>query len=397
MELRKYTYKLYPSVTQQEKLFQWLDLHRDLYNAALQERIDCYRKTGQSLTYNDQQASLTQVRAELPEIKAIPVYSTRMTLRRVDKAFKAFFSRVKTGQTPGFPRFKGRARFRSFEMCGGSGWSWQFGDEGRHGNLALKGIGAIKARGKARVLGKAKTSQVCFKNGSWYLSLTVEAELVARPDRPTKACALDWGVETLASVIEQDGTQREIANPRLYRRAVEQMTEKQQKLSNKTRGSNRYRKARHNLAKAKARLRRQRTDYQHKLSAQLAKDYALIATETLSIKNMTRSAKGTQENPGSMVKQKAGLNREILDTAPARLFDMIRYKVEETGGLFMLAPTRSLKPSQRCPDCGTVAKKSLSQRQHTCDCGCDMSRDMASALVVLKWALDNGQELSEAA
>ena len=397
MELRKYTYKLYPSVTQKEQLLQWLDLHRELYNAAIQERIECYQKTGKSISYNDQQAGLTVTRAEIPEIKAIPVYSTRMTLRRVDKAFKAFFSRVKAGQKPGFPRFKGRARFRSFEMCGGSGWSWHFGEDKKHGRLQIKGIGGVKARGKARILGKAKTSQISFKNGQWYLSLTVETEAVAREDRPTKVCALDWGVETLVSVIEPGGRQTTVDNPRFYRRSAEQIVKLQQSLSNKKRGSNRYRKAHRNLAKARARLQRQRTDRQHKLSARLAKDYALIATEELNIKKMTKSAKGTQEKPGSWVKQKAGLNREILDTAPARLFDMIRYKVEETGGLFVLAPTRALKPSQRCPNCGTVAKKTLSQRVHSCECGCVMPRDMASALVVLNWALESGQELSEAA
>ena len=149
MELRKYTYKLYPSVTQKEQLLQWLDLHRELYNAAIQERIECYQKTGKSISYNDQQAGLTVTRAEIPEIKAIPVYSTRMTLRRVDKAFKAFFSRVKAGQKPGFPRFKGRARFRSFEMCAGSGWSWHFGQDKKHGRLQFKSIGAVNVRGRA--------------------------------------------------------------------------------------------------------------------------------------------------------------------------------------------------------------------------------------------------------
>ena len=216
--------------------------------------------------------------------------------------------------------------------------------------------------GEERVLGKVKTSQISFKNAQWYLSLTVETEVMTREDRPSKACALDWGVETLVSVIEPGGRQTTVDNPRFYRRSAEQIVKLQQSLSNKKRGSNRYRKAHRNLAKARARLQRQRTDRQHKLSARLAKDYALIATEELNIKKMTKSAKGTQEKPGSWVKQKAGLNREILDTAPARLFDMIRYKVEETGGLFMLAPTRALKPSQRCPNCGTVAKKTLSQR-----------------------------------
>ena len=75
---------------------------------------------------------------------------------------------------------------------------------------------------------------------------------------------------------------------------------------------------------------------------------------------------------------------------------MVRYKVEETGGEFVEAPTGKLKPSQRCPLCWTLKKKALSDRRHTCDCGCTMPRDAASGWVMIKWALGFGQELAEA-
>lgn len=99
------------------------------------------------------------------------------------------------------------------------------------------------------------------------------------------------------------------------------------------------------------------------------------------------------------VAQKAGLNREILDTAPALLMQLLRYKVLETGGLWVEAPTRKLKPSQTCPACGYIRKKSLSERTHECEaCGHSAPRDIASACVVLNWALygASGQELAEA-
>jgi putative transposase len=110
--------------------------------------------------------------------------------------------------------------------------------------------------------------------------------------------------------------------------------------------------------------------------------------EELAIKNMTRSAKGRVDKPGKNVPQKAGLNREILDTAPALLMQLRRYKVTDTGGMWAEAPTRKLKPSQTCPECGHVRKKSLSERTHRCEsCGHTEPRDMASARVVLNWAL----------
>jgi putative transposase len=115
---------------------------------------------------------------------------------------------------------------------------------------------------------------------------------------------------------------------------------------------------------------------------------------------MTASAAGTVDDPGSKVRQKAGLNREILDTAPAALLQKIAYKVQETGGLYLEAPTRTLRPSQSCPACGTVTKKLLGQRWHCCQaCGHEEDRDSAAARVVLRWALGTvecGQELPEA-
>lgn len=95
---------------------------------------------------------------------------------------------------------------------------------------------------------------------------------------------------------------------------------------------------------------------------------------------------GNSLEPGTNV-AKSGLNREILDTAPALLMQLIAYKVKETGGQFLEAPTKKLKPSQRCPSCWTGKKKPLSQRIHRCECGCEMDRDMAAAQVVLRWAM----------
>jgi putative transposase len=151
------------------------------------------------------------------------------------------------------------------------------------------------------------------------------------------------------------------------------------------------------LAAAHAKSARRRLDWAHQQTARLARQYALVATEELRITRMTRSAAGTVEEPGRGVAQKAGLNREILDTAPALFTSLLRCKVLETGGEWVEAPTRKLKPSQRCPACWATAKKKLSQRTHACaECGYTEPRDLASARVVLSWALGthHGQELA---
>jgi putative transposase len=386
MKIRKITYKLYPNKAEQNALLECLRLQKDLYNGALQERIDCYQKTGKSLSYNQQQASLTQIRADIPEYKALPVYLSRMTLKRLDITFKSFFNRVKKGQTPGFPRFKSIKRFTSFEICAGSGWSFNFGNDRKNGTLHINNIGTIKARGQARTLGKPKTSQVMYKGGKWFLSLTVECE----PEREmtsAEAMGMDWGVSHLMTITHEDGSYIQIKNPRYYQHAKEQLLMLAQAVSRKKRGSNRWRKASKALAQLRAKIARKRHHDHHQLSHDIAQQYAFVATETLTIKNMTGSAKGTAEAPGKNVAQKAGLNREILDTSPAKLLAMICYKVEETGSEYKEVSAKKVKPSQRCPDCLTVIKKSLSMRTHKCACGCHMPRDAASGLVMLRSAL----------
>jgi putative transposase len=137
-----------------------------------------------------------------------------------------------------------------------------------------------------------------------------------------------------------------------------------------------------------------RLDWLHKLTCTLARNYAMVGMEELAVKAMTQKKKGKVggadevQNSGMGTAQKAGLNREILDTAPAKLMSQLRYKVEETGGLWMEAPTKMLKPSQTCPQCGKVKKKGLDERMHECEaCGHREPRDVASARVVLNWAL----------
>ena len=225
---------------------------------------------------------------------------------------------------------------------------------------------------------------------------------MAQPERERAgdgALAYDWGVQTFLSDVTHTGEVENITNPRWWRQARDEIVALQQAVSRKgSKRSNRRTKAVHRLAAARARVARRRMDWAHQQTAALAGKYALVATEELTLGNMTRSASGTAEEPGRQVARKAGLNREILDTAPGLLTSLLRYKVLETGGEWVDAPTKQLKPSQRCPNCWQVEKKTLSQRAHACaHCGHEEPGDTASARVVLRWALESksGQELAE--
>lgn len=386
LQRRKVTYKLYPTRKQSEVLHRQLVAHQQLYNAALEERISAWRHARKSISYEDQSRSLTDIRAALPGDWAwLNCSSQQVTLRRLNKAFQSFFARCKRGDTPGFPRFKSLSRMPGFGYKShGDGWRFTPGKDWKHGTLRLAEVGHIKARGQARTPdGTIKSCELMHAHGQWHLSLTVECA----PQRTagTEVGAADWGVETLLTVADRHGVHT-IENPRLSRKGIERQVELQQKVSRSKRGSKGWKRACKALRSFKRRQARRRLDEQHQLSAHLAGCYFAFAMEQLNVKNMTASAEGTVEKPGRQVAQKAGLNREILDTAPSRLMGFINYKVEETGGWFYEAPTRKLKPSQTCPECGHVEKKKLSEREHRCKaCGHREPRDSASSRVVLAW------------
>ena len=432
MQHRKVTYQLYESPKQALELIRQLDSHKNLWNAALEERIDAWKKAKKSMSYEDQCKSLTQIRGELPQDWAnVNCSSQQITLKRLDKAFKAFYARCAKGQSPGFPRFKSIKRMPGFGFKGhGDGWRFapnianegrpdDFGNIqwGKHGTLRIQGVGHIKARGQARAAGIVKSCELMHKSGKWFVSLTLECADVdiARARTADDAVAADWGVSRLLTLMRTDGAhcviREDIDNPRWYQADKENSLALARAISAKKRYSKNWRDACTKNAKFKAKQARKRHDHQHKLSATIAAKCAIFATENLTVKNMSASAAGTVDAPGKNVAQKAGLNREILDTAPAALFQKLAYKVIETGGQFIEAPTRQLKPSQTCPECGLQLKKTLANRHHDCtECGYENDRDAASALVVLKWALgtlpklrkvkikkQSGQELSEAA
>ena len=146
--LRKTTYRLYPTPKQAAALTDLPRSHQQLYNAALEERISAWSKARKSISYAEQCRRLTQLRAEMPEWTLTNGSSQQMTLRRLNKAFQAFFRR---GQEPGFPRFKSLARFPGLSFKGhGDGWRFTPGADWRHGTLRLSGVGQIRARGQAR-------------------------------------------------------------------------------------------------------------------------------------------------------------------------------------------------------------------------------------------------------
>jgi len=391
---RRVTYKLYPSPGQASAMERVCDLHRALYNAALEERIEAYRKAGKSIGFADQCQSVTVIRRDDLAYRGLNAQSLQVTLKRLDRAFQSFFRRVTAGQTPGFPRFKGRDRLPGFGFKHhGDGFRFTPGKGWKHGTLRLSGVGEMSARGEARTPGEVVCADIQRKADGWHLCLVVACG--PHRERTGDAIAgLDWGVETYATICHGPFQFEEIENDRFLAAEQNSLKAEQRVLSRALRGkrSKRAAKARKLLAHRSRRLANRRKDRTHQVTARLVRDHALIVTEDLTITNMTASAKGTVAEPGTRVNQKAGLNRAILDTAPGGFLSNLRIKAEEAGCRVVFIDPRKHKPSQTCPVSGEVRKKGLSERTHTLPDGRVINRDQASAWVM--WNI--GQELAVA-
>jgi len=384
---RKITYRLYPTKKQASVLYDVLRLHQRLFNAALEQRIDAYKKSKKTLSFVDQCRELTTLRNEILEYKNHSCAAQQVTLKRLDLAFKNFFKRVKAKEKKlGFPRFKSLDRFSGFGYKNeGDGWKLLAGERHKNGFLRLSQIGQIKIRGQVKHAGTPKTCEIQHKQGKWYASVTIDCEVTRTSGQ--EAVGIDWGLETFATMAKHDGGSENIKNPRFLKTQLKALKTKQQSLSRKSRGSNNRKRAKQAVAKLHAKITNTRKEFLHQTTSKIIKTSALIAVEKLNIKTMS-SAGGSY---------KKGLNREILSASPGLFHQMLKYKAEEAGVEWIEIPTRQVKPSQTCHLCGRQEKKLLSQRRHECDCGASCGRDENAARVILNWALigsASGQELA---
>ncbi len=197
--VRQVRYKLYPTPAQLEVLERWNGLHCDLYNACLQQRRDAYKK-GKSVGYYDQQNELPALKAAIPEYRSLGSHALQETVRRVDRAFQAFFRRVKRGEKPGYPRYKSRKSFVGFCYPDKAGWKFERGPNGKHGVLHLSNLGPIKARGKPRQWGEPLRVTLTRTSHGWYATVALRCQ----PARKTGniAVGIDLGVEAVATLSD---------------------------------------------------------------------------------------------------------------------------------------------------------------------------------------------------
>lgn len=356
-------YRLYPNREQTLELEHTLELHRCLYNNALAWRKSAYEKSGQTVGFFDQSAAFTILRAESEYFAKANATSCRQTLRRLDVAFQNFFRRVKSGEKPGYPRFKGAGRFDSVRFV------YSDGCKIKNRKLALQHIGSLKVKWHREIPDDAKITAVTIRRkvNKWYVVCHLDIPDIEVAPSENPPVGVDLGLKSFLATSDGDFVEA----PRLFRKSQQKLRVAQRALSRKKRGSNRRKEAVKAVAQLHHHIGNQRRDFHHKIAHNLLGRYGFIAHENLNINGLARGR----------------LAKSVNDAGWGNFLLILKSKAEYAG--VEIAGVNPAYTTQACSRCGCIPEKrlTLSDRVYHCEsCGLVLDRDINAAKNILKMA-----------
>ena len=381
--MKSFKYRLYPTRKQRETLQFILDRNREIYNAALEERREAWRLCKVSVTFEMQSAQLPDIKKDRPEFGEIYAQILQETLHRVDKAFKAFFRRVKKGEKAGYPRFQGYDRYDSFTYPQVERLKGKPVISIENGKVILPKIGHLKVKQHRPLEGKVKTCTIKREGEHWYVVFACEIEAQTKLPYTDLPIGIDMGLKHFMT----DSNGDVVDNPRFFRKSHGGLKKKQQRLAKKKKRSHRRRKAVKLVAKAHKKVANQRRDFHHHHARILVDTFETIVFEDLSMHHMVKRPKAKQDENGKYLPNgastKAGLNKSILDAGWASFIELVKHKAEWAGVTVMQVDPKNT--SQICSACGKEGEhKDLSVRTHLCvHCGVVLDRDHNAAINIL--------------
>ncbi len=367
---RAYKYLLRPTPEQAGSLDFLLWQSRNVYNAALEQRIKTYKETGKGATFFEQAAQVKTLRKDNPDtIGKVNFHCLVQTLRKLDKAFQAFFRRVKAGETPGFPRFKSRNRFHSMEYTYGNGCKLHSNEHGRF-SFYVMNVGEMRMCYHRAIPENAVIKQAVIKRsaGRWYTCLMIELPDPQPEPREFKPVGVDVGIHHLLATSDNGIAE----NPRWLKNSLAKLRILQRHAARQVKGSNRQKETYRQVARLHEHIANQRRDYLHKISRGLVNGYSFIAIEDLTL---------------AFMNQNKHLALASHDVALGELRTMLQYKAESAGTEVVAVNPRNT--SQLCSECGKLVQKDLSARIHQCpSCGLTLDRDVNAARNILLLAIN---------
>ena len=373
---RTYQHRAYTSKSGYARIAEVLRESARLYNAALEEWRWAYR-AGVSVSLYSQYRELTAIRAGDAFWGGISIQVGRGVLRRADRARHAFYRRVSNGETPGYPRYKSSRRWHTIELANVD--SGMIRSRDNYCAVRVKGLPEIRLRkGFALPEGAPKALSITQRGRRLFVNLTCEVELAVLPGSDA-AVGIDMGVSDRLALSNGERVGRR-------RKASKHLARMQRRLSKCRKGGHRWRQRRAVLANHQHRERVRNRNECHRVTTDLVRRFGLIAIEDLPIKNMTRSAAGTLENPGTGVAQKAGLNRSITEQTWGLIRTQLDYKAAWAGRELVVVDPKFT--SQRCSDCGVVSAEHRQRKRYDCaECGMTEDADINAARNILHKAL----------
>ena len=393
---RAYRYRFYPTEGQARELARTFGSARFVYNHFLRLRTDAWFNEQKRLNYNDTSSLLTRLKRDpeftwLSEVSSVPV---QQSLRHLQTAFGNFFSR-----RAGYPAFHSKRGPQSVTYVT---TGFTFDQDARKLTLA-KMEEPLNIRWSRTIPKKAKATSVTVSKDSvnrYFISILCDDE-VEQLAHSNKQIGIDMGLNHF--LITSDG--EKVTAPNLYRKFEKKLQRLQRQQTRKMETaklaagipkgkaipkgvkipkSKNWLKDQMKINRVHAKITDARRDFQHKLSTRLIRENQTISLETLAVKNMSRSAKGTEDKPGRMVKQKSGLNKSILDASWSEFIKQLEYKASWYGRK-IIGIDRWYPSSKRCSSCGFVLKElSLKTRSWSCpECGSHHDRDVNAARNIL--------------
>lgn len=362
MLIRKsFQFRLHPTKKQAKALERSLEECRWLYNELLEERIVAYEELEMALSKYDQMMFLPLLKEERPSLVGIHSQVLQNVVDRLDKTFQAFFRRCKSGEKPGFPRFRGIHRYNSF--CYPQSGFFLIDNE-----LKLSKIGNIRVKMHRPIEGTIKTCSIRkTATGNWDVSFSCEVSMEPLIPRET-VIGIDMGLETFAVLSDGDT----ISNPRFFKQGQRRLAKAQQKLSKLEKGTPKRRKAGKIAAKVHEKIRNQRKNFCHQETRKIVDNYQMIYMEDLNIKKMIEGSR---------------FAKSIADASWNQFCQFLTYKAEEAGRkLELVNPAYT---TQMCSQCGYLEAKALKDRGHYCtQCSYKTSRDFNAAQNILALGLN---------
>jgi putative transposase len=370
--LQAFKFELRPTGEQQRQMRRFAGSCRFVFNKALALQKERHEQGEKKLGYAGLCKLLTEWRnsADTAWLADAPVHPLQQSFKDLERAYANFFAK-----RAAFPCFKKKGQPDSFRYPDPKQIKL---DEGNN-RIFLPKLGWLRFRNSREVLGIVKNVTVSAKNGKWFISIQTERE-IADPVHPaTSVIGVDMGVANFAAL----STGEIIAPVDALKRHAQRLVRYQRAMSRKQKFSRNWTRAKARVQKLHTRISNIRRDHLHKISTMLSKNHAGIVIEDLQVRNMSKSALGTIEQPGKNVRAKAGLNRSILDQGWFEFRRQLEYKQAWRGGIVVVVNPRNT--SRTCSACGHVAKENrLTQSRFKCvACGHTAHADVNAACKIL--------------